>query len=335
LSDYHDQSILNRLGNSSDQAAGETIRKSGAVRAKVSLGLTLAVAAVLLLATAGRWKTDTRFACITFSLTALGFIIADVWAVRHVRTVNGASDPRAKEAVSMIARTVKAVSTATMGRRFCKWAILTVSVTAAAARYLPSLGLPPLVPYLIGAVVALIAAVEGICFARIKGASLAAPGAERSFPEAEGETAVDHVSGLFRVISGHGVVEYFGRGRYNYPENALILTDKSAWVVTVPIEGAGLVLLWKKIPAYQWMFSRDVIEKKLADMLTYMSVPELVSATAMYRMPLEDLVSVRADDTFHTLQFIAKEWKVKYSFRQQPDYQKAKSLFAVGLGLSS
>lgn len=192
------------------------------------------------------------------------------------------------------------------------------------------------VPGYIGAVMILLAVaivvLEIISLRRVAAVDLDQPYApEPAFLQLEpGEHLVETIPAVMQYGKSRGVA-VLGTGRVLTPENALLITNRAIWALTVPLPGADKVVSGTDIGMWQWMNAWQDIKEQLQEMLSSLPMEEVLrQGRAKRLMKLEELKAVKTLPFTFALRFIAVDGrKYGYSVRVKEDYQRAKDFFNI------
>ncbi len=192
------------------------------------------------------------------------------------------------------------------------------------------------VPWFIGAVLIAVAAglvvFEVIVLRRIAAQNLRAPhepsaGGEEPDPD---EILVESIPAVMRYGKTRSVA-VLGTGRVLLPENALLITNKAIWALTVPLAGVDKVVADTDIGKWQWVSAyRDIISG-LQEMISTLPLPELLKQGRGKRlMRWEEMREAKTLPFTQTLSLIRTDGKnFGYAIRLKEDYQRAKGIFKI------
>ncbi len=126
-------------------------------------------------------------------------------------------------------------------------------------------------------------------------------------------------------------VSVIGRGDVIVPENALLLTNKAIWALTVPLPGTDQVVAEVDIGKWQWLSAYQDIIETLQDMTKSLPLTELIRQCQGKRlMGWEEIKSIKALPTRQALSLTRMDGHTFfYSIRLQEDYQRAKELLHI------
>ncbi|MGD0152624.1 MAG: hypothetical protein ABSC17_02515 [Thermacetogeniaceae bacterium] len=215
-------------------------------------------------------------------------------------------------------------------------AIIMAIVVTVFALFLSHRGVPLLICIVVAAVPWLLVVVQHIAYRKISAVDLGPTTNAHTLDLqiSPDEKIIDRVSGIMRIGWGAspGQVlragQTFGVGRDLNPENAMLLTDRSIWLITVPIAGAGTVIRGTDISTMEWLFSRNQIDSKLMEMMATMSLQEIVQAGARsFKISFNCIRDVKTSDHSQMIAIsVADKKKYQYSIRNLADYEKAKEI---------
>jgi hypothetical protein len=152
-----------------------------------------------------------------------------------------------------------------------------------------------------------------------------------SVPLEAGEAVVDTIPAVMRYLVTRST-SYLGAGKIHHPENALIITNRAIWVVTVPLAGADKVVGETDIGRWQWMWQYKEIDAMLQEMLQTLPLEEVFKQGRAKRlMGLEELRIAKTRPLSLDIRLIRTDGKTfRYSIRLKEDYLRAKRIFKIG-----
>ena len=141
------------------------------------------------------------------------------------------------------------------------------------------------------------------------------------------EKTVGTIAGIMRM-NHRGGYAVLGTGRVRASENALIVTDKNIYAVTVPLAGAGKIVGGNDISLWQWMLAGKKIREKLEVLLAGGAMQSALDAMAVNQKIIRaDISSVTFDDVTHSLTVATRTGvTLQYSTLINDEYLKAKTL---------
>lgn len=125
-------------------------------------------------------------------------------------------------------------------------------------------------------------------------------------------------------------VTVLGTGQVLTPENALVITNKAIWALTVPLPAADKVVAGTDIGKWQWLNVWQDIAAKLREMLSSLPLEEVLKQGRAKRLlKLEELKAVKTIPFTFALSLVTVDGrKYGYSIRVKEDYERAKEYFA-------
>jgi len=94
------------------------------------------------------------------------------------------------------------------------------------------------------------------------------------------ETIAGTVADIMRMRHRGGYA-VLGTGHVHATENALVVTDKNIYAVTVPLAGAGKIVGGNDISLWQWMLAGKKIREKLESILASGNLQSALDAMAV------------------------------------------------------
>lgn len=177
------------------------------------------------------------------------------------------------------------------------------------------------------AIPVIVIALEVATFVRFKRADLSpVKTAERVLADPH-EKVLGTVADIMRI--GHrGGYAVLGTGSVRASENALIVTDKNIYAVTVPMAGAGKIVAGSDISLWQWMLGGKKIREKLNAIMSGGTLQTaLDSMLVNQKISRADVRRSNSDDTNRTFYvFTHSGAELQYSALMGDEYQKAKTL---------
>lgn len=151
-----------------------------------------------------------------------------------------------------------------------------------------------------------------------------------SVPLEAGEVVVDTIPAVMRYMVVRST-SYLGTGKVHHPENALIITDRSIWALTVPLAGVDKVVAGTDIGSFQWMWHYKDIAEKLQEMLQALPLEEVFKQGRAKRlMGWEELREAKTRPFSHDIRLIKSNGQTfRYSIRVKEDYLRAKKIFKI------
>jgi len=126
-------------------------------------------------------------------------------------------------------------------------------------------------------------------------------------------------------------VAVLGTGKVLTPENALIITNKAIWALTVPLAGVDEVVAGTDIGKWQWMSAYQDIINGLQEMISTLPLPELLKQGRAKRlMGWEEIKDAKTLPFTQAISLAkANGKKFGYAIRLKEDYQRAKKIFKI------
>jgi hypothetical protein len=86
------------------------------------------------------------------------------------------------------------------------------------------------------------------------------------------------VAGIIRngKVRGH---EFLGAGKIRNPENSLIVTNQRILFVYAPLPGGDKLIAGADIGHLQWLAMRGKVQEKLNEMISSMSLDEILNSS--------------------------------------------------------
>lgn len=136
------------------------------------------------------------------------------------------------------------------------------------------------------------------------------------------------IGGIMRTGLGIRGYEILGRGKNLTPENAMIITNKRVYFVTVPVAGAETMVSGTDIGMWQWVLSSKDIKNKLDDMVEKGELSNLLnSSDANYFVDLDNSEISAGTNLTQKICFKANSKKICYSIRDKSDFIAIKEHF--------
>ncbi|SDN28569.1 hypothetical protein [Acetanaerobacterium elongatum] len=232
---------------------------------------------------------------------------------------------------NVLAKNTKQVSAAGTGLRLLKTACFAVVIAATGILFI-CLGIPWYIGAVIIAIAPLLIILDVISLIRNSDVRLD----ETKQPELDTlELEADEV--LTATIPA---VKRFGAARSNgvmgapkviAPENALIITNKAIWALTVPLQGVDKIIGGTDMGKWQWMSAYEDIINGLNRMVSSLPFEEVLKQGRAKRlMKLEELQSAKALPYTYAISFARADGKkFGYSIRLQEDFERAKVFLGI------
>jgi hypothetical protein len=144
------------------------------------------------------------------------------------------------------------------------------------------------------------------------------------------EILVDTIPAVMRYGATRSV-NVLGVGVVRTPENALLITNKAVWALTVPMPGQHQVISGADVGQWQWMTAYKEIADKLQDMVSSMPLQALLEQCSAKRlMGLPEIKRARTLPMTYAISLMRSDKKkFGYSVRTQEDFLKAKRIFGI------
>ncbi|NDL68465.1 hypothetical protein [Anaerotalea alkaliphila] len=145
-----------------------------------------------------------------------------------------------------------------------------------------------------------------------------------------GEELVDAIPAVMRYGTTRSAVA-FGTGEVLTPENALLITNKAIWALTVPLAGTDKVVAGMDIGKWQWTTAYGEIGVRLQEMLADLPLEEVLrQGRAMRLMRREELKAAKTFPSTYAVSLEREDGKkFGYSVRVKEDYLRAKEIFGI------
>lgn len=144
----------------------------------------------------------------------------------------------------------------------------------------------------------------------------------------------EHIMNTIPAVMEYGKARstsVLGTGIVHTPENALLISNKAVWALTVPLLGADKVISGVDIGMNQFMWAANDIDAKLQEMISTLPLDEILKQGRAKR--LMGVEEIKLAKTYPLSQNIslkrADGKKYRYSIRRKEDYIKAKEIFKI------
>ena len=240
-------------------------------------------------------------------------------------------DPRKETRANKLAAAVQGAGVASRLFRLLKTLGLAVLLLGLAVFFLRA-GLPWYIGAGLIAIAAVIVVFDVIVLRRTAAVDLNAP-LEPVVGDVEpepGEVLVDTIPAVMQYGKTRSVA-VLETGKVLTPENALLITDKAIWAVTVPLPGVDQVVAGTDIGKWQWMSAYQDIIHVLQEMISTLSLHEVLKQGRGKRlMGLDEIKNVTTLPLTQTISLTRADGKsFGYSIRLKEDYQRAKDIFNI------
>ncbi len=145
-----------------------------------------------------------------------------------------------------------------------------------------------------------------------------------------GEILVDSIPAVMQYGKTRSV-SVLGTGKVLLPENALIMTNKAIWALTVPLAGVDKVVAGTDIGKWQWMSAYQEIITTLRGMISTLPLHELLKRGRAKRlMRWEEIKEAKTLPFTQAISLTRTDGKkFGYSIRLEEDFQRAKEIFKI------
>lgn len=145
------------------------------------------------------------------------------------------------------------------------------------------------------------------------------------------EILLDRIPGILRYGIKSGGYEVMGKGKASTPENALLITNKAIWVLTVPLPGSGQIVAGTDISVWQWQTAYEDIRKGLESLVASLPLDQVLQQNRGKRlMGWGEIRSVEGKTQRLALILVGEDGKkYSYAFRQTEDFEKVKRIFGL------
>ncbi len=175
------------------------------------------------------------------------------------------------------------------------------------------------------AVPVLVMALEIVALRRLNRVDLSAPQSTQRAQADPHEKLLGTVAGVM-PIEARGGYATLGTGSIKATENALVVTDKKIYAVTVPVAGAGKIVAGQDVSMWQWMLGGGQIRTKLDAIAQGKTLQQLLDAVTVNHAHRKTQVEFQDDRRTLAIDPLAHA-SARYSILSPTEYQKAKNLF--------
>ncbi len=191
-------------------------------------------------------------------------------------------------------------------------------------------------PWYIGAALIVIAAgivaFDVIVLRRTAAVDLNAPNepVDQNIEPEAGEVLLDTIPAVMQYGKTR-IVAVLETGKVLTPENALLITDKAIWAMTVPLPGVDKVVAGADIGKWQWMSAYQDIIHALREMISTLPLHEVLKQGRAKRlMGWDEINDAKTLPFTQTISLVRTDGKAfGYSIRLKEDYQRAKEIFKI------
>lgn len=145
-----------------------------------------------------------------------------------------------------------------------------------------------------------------------------------------GEVLVDTIPAVMQYGKTRSVA-ILGAGKVLTPENALLITDKAIWAMTVPLPGIDQVVAGADIGKKQWMSAYQDITHVLRKMISTLPLNEVLKPGRAQRlMGRDEIKDAKTLPFTQAISLTGTDGKrFGCSIRLKEDYQRAKDIFKI------
>lgn len=240
-------------------------------------------------------------------------------------------DPRKELKADKLAATVQRVGVAGGLFRLVKTLGLAIFLLGLAV-FLLYIGLPWYVGAALIVIAAGIVAFDVIVLRRTAAVDLNAPNepVDQNIEMEAGEVLVDTIPAVMQYGKTRSVA-YLGTGKVLIPENALLITNKAIWALTVPLPGVDKVVAGADIGKWQWMSAYQDIIYGLREMIATLPLHEVLKQGRAKRlMGWDEIKGAKTLPFTQAISLTGTDGKAfGYSIRLKEDYQRAKEIFKI------
>lgn len=145
-----------------------------------------------------------------------------------------------------------------------------------------------------------------------------------------GEVLVDTIPAVMQYGKTRSVA-VLETGKVLTPENALLITNKAIWALTVPLPGVDKVVASADIGKWQWMSAYQDIIHALRKMIAALPLHEVLKQGRAKRLiGWDEIKDAKTLPFTQTISLTGTDGKkFGYSIRLKEDYQRAKEIFKI------
>lgn len=165
---------------------------------------------------------------------------------------------------------------------------------------------------------------------RFKRLDLSAPQPKERVAADQHEKLVGTVTNLM-TVGARGGGASLGTGAVRATENALIITDKNIYAVTVPLAGAGKIVAGQDVSMWKWMLGGKQIREKMDGITDGKSMQEILDSVIVNRtQPRDSTLKIEFAEERRTLIINPLSRNpMQYAILVKEEYEKAKTLLNV------
>ena len=144
------------------------------------------------------------------------------------------------------------------------------------------------------------------------------------------EALVDTIPAVMQYGKTRSVA-VLGTGKVLIPENALLITNKAIWALTVPLPGVDKVVAGADIGKWQWMSAYQDIINALREMVVTLPLREVLKQGRAKRLlGWNEIKDAKTLPFTQAISLTGTDGKrFGYSIRLKEDYQRAKEIFKI------
>ncbi len=145
-----------------------------------------------------------------------------------------------------------------------------------------------------------------------------------------GEVLLDTIPAVMQYGKTRSVV-VLETGKVLTSENALLITDKAIWAMTVPLPGEDKVVAGADIGKWQWMSAYQDIINGLREMVATLPLHEVLKQGRAKRLlGWDEMKDAKTLPHTQAISLTRTDGKAfGYSIRLKEDYQRAKEIFKI------
>jgi len=144
------------------------------------------------------------------------------------------------------------------------------------------------------------------------------------------EALVDTIPAVMQYGKTRSVA-VLGTGKVLIPENALLITNKAIWALTVPLPGVDKIVAGADIGKWQWMSAYQDIINALREMVVTLPLREVLKQGRAKRLlGWNEIKDAKTLPFTQAISLTGTDGKrFGYSIRLKEDYQRAKEIFKI------
>ena len=144
------------------------------------------------------------------------------------------------------------------------------------------------------------------------------------------EALVDTIPAVMQYGKTRSVA-VLGTGKVLIPENALLITNKAIWALTVPLPGVDKIVAGADIGKWHWMSAYQDIINALREMVVTLPLREVLKQGRAKRLlGWNEIKDAKTLPFTQAISLTGTDGKrFGYSIRLKEDYQRAKEIFKI------